>query len=96
MRIAIWVAWPSFVVGAAANAVFFTLFDPAELHVYWNILPANRIGAYTIGLFAFWAMAACSSAFTCFLQRTEREASRLWCPLPNDQRPAGCRARESR
>ena len=94
MKLGIWILWPSFVVGAAANAVFFSLFDPVELHASWDILPGGRIAAYTVGLFAFWAMAACSSAFTCFIQRSAHEVNRLVCPLANHQRPPGCRMRE--
>lgn len=93
MKLAILVLWPSFVVGAAANAMFFSLFDPIELHAYWAILPTTRIGTYTLGFFAFWALGACSSALTCYLQRSAAEVNRLWCPLPDDQRPAGCRTR---
>ena len=96
MKLGIWILWPSFVVGAAANAIFFTLFDPAELHAHWDVLPVSRIGAYTLGLFAFWAIAACSSAFTCFLQRTETIEAQVWCPVPNERRPLGCRLRGSR
>ena len=94
MKLAIWILWPSFVVGAAANALFFTIFDPVELHAYWDVGTMSRLGAYTIGLFAFWAVAACSSAFTCFIQRDANEVNKLTCPLPNHRRPAGCRMRE--
>jgi hypothetical protein len=41
-----------------------------------------------VGFFAFWAICAASSAFTCFLQRTSAEINR--CPLPADSRPVGC------
>ena len=91
MKFAIWILWPSFVVAAAANAVFFTMFDPLELHMHWQSMPSTRIGAYTVGFFAFWAMAASSSALTCFFQRTAVEVNQLWCPLPNAKRPPGCR-----
>jgi hypothetical protein len=89
MRLGIWILWPAFVVGGVANAVFFSLFDPLELHMYWSGMPASRIAAYTIGFFAFWAIAAFSSAFTCFLQRTSDEVNRR-CPLEPEDRPVGC------
>ena len=95
MKLGIWILWPSFLVGAAANAVFFTLFDPADLHVYGEPLPASRLAAYTIGFFAFWAIGACSSAFTCFLQRSAIEVNRLSCPVASGERPPGCRTPES-
>lgn len=96
MKLGIWILWPSFIVGGIANAMFFTLFDPLELHVYLDVLPAGRTAAYTVGLFAFWAIAACSSAFTCFIQRGAAEVNQLSCPLPNDRRPPGCRMQGSR
>jgi hypothetical protein len=92
MKRAIWILWPSFLVGAAANAVFFSAFDPLELSALWEPLPASRVGAYTIGFFAFWTLGACSSALTCFLQRSAEEVNHAACPLPREQRPAGCRS----
>jgi hypothetical protein len=94
MKHAMLILWPSFVVGAAANAMFFSVFDPVELRAYWSLLPLSRIGTYTLGFFAFWALGACSSALTCYLQRSAAEVNRLWCPLPNGQRPDGCRTRK--
>ena len=91
MKLAIRVLWPSFLVAAAGNALFFTAFDPAELHALWEPLPASRLGAYTFGFFAFWALGACSSVLTCFLQRTAEEVNRALCPLPHERRPPGCR-----
>ncbi|MGE5522568.1 MAG: hypothetical protein ACM3SS_02555 [Rhodospirillaceae bacterium] len=88
MRRAMWILWPAFVVGAIANAVFYTLFDPLELDMSWAGISVSRTGAYTVGFFAFWAIAASSSAFTCFLQRTSDEVNR--CPLQAKQRPVGC------
>ena len=92
MKLAIWILWPSFLVGAGATGIFFTVFDPHELHSFLDISSRSRIAAYSIGLFAFWAIAACSSALTCFLQRTAADVNRLSCPLPDDRRPPGCRA----
>jgi len=92
MKPAIWILWPSFLVGTAANAVFFSIFDPADLWALWHLLPTNRVGAYTFGFFAFWALGACSSGLTCFLQRTAEQVNRASCPLPNGQRPTECRS----
>ena len=69
MQRAIWVLWPSFVVGGIAEVIFFTLFDPMDMYLFGEPLELSRTAAYTIGFFAFWVMAAGSSAFTCFLQR---------------------------
>ena len=76
MKRAIWILWPSFLVAAGANAIVFSVLDPADLHVYWSSVPPSRLAAYTIGFFGFWAIGACSSAFTCFLQRGANEVNR--------------------
>ncbi|OFZ90596.1 MAG: hypothetical protein A3F74_02475 [Betaproteobacteria bacterium RIFCSPLOWO2_12_FULL_62_58] len=89
MKRAIWILWPSFIVGGVAEAVFFTLFDPADLHVFGAPVALSRTGVYTLGFFVFWLFAAASSAFTCFLQRNAFEINRM-CPLEPEDRPAGC------
>ena len=92
MRKAIWVLWPSFIVGGAAETVFFTCFDPMELHLFGEPAGISRLAVYSGGFFLFWAFAAASSAFTCFLQRTADEINR--CPLPSPRRPDGCPKKE--
>ena len=93
MKRAIWILWPSFVVGGVAEAVFFTLFDATDLHIFGQPLGVSRTAVYTLGFFVFWLFAAASSAFTCFLQRTAAEINRL-CPLEPTARPVGCPKRE--
>jgi len=94
MKHAIWILWPSFVIGVAAEALFFTLFDPVDLHVFGEPVPVSRTAAYTLGFFLFWAFAAASSAFTCFLQRSAVDINRL-CPLEPRERPVGCPKRDA-
>lgn len=94
MRHAIWILWPSFIIGGVAEALFFTLFDPMDLHVFGEPVAVSRTAAYTLGFFGFWAFAAASSAFTCFLQRSAVEINRL-CPLEPPARPVGCPKREA-
>ena len=94
MQRLIWVLWPSFIVGGIAEAVFFTLFDPLDLHLFGEPLNLSRTAIYTIGFFAFWLFAAGSSAFTCFLQRPAEDINRL-CPLEPRERPAGCPKRDT-
>ena len=91
MKRVIWILWPSFVVAAVANAIFFSMFDPAELSALWSPLPPTRVGAYTLGFFGFWAIGACSSGLTCFLQRDADELNRAQCPVAEAGRPPGCR-----
>ena len=95
MKLAIWILWPSFLVAAAVNAIFFSVFDPIDLAATPAPGTASDLAAYTLGFFAFWAIGACSSAFTCFLQRDAQMVNHRWCPLPNAQRPEGCRTPES-
>lgn len=89
MKRAIWVLWPSFLVGGAAEGIFFTLFDPMDMHMFGSPVELSRTAIYTLGFFAFWFVAAASSALTCFLQRSAEDINRL-CPLEQADRPPGC------
>jgi hypothetical protein len=91
MRKAIWILWPSFVAGGLATVLFFTALDPVDLR-FVGPLELDRKAGYTIGFFFFWALAAGSSAFTCFLQKRADEVNR--CPLTPVERPSGCPKRE--
>lgn len=73
MQRAIWILWPSFIVGGIGEVIFFTVFDPQELYLFGEPTTISRLGVYTIGFFLCWAFAASSSALTCFLQRTPNE-----------------------
>ena len=84
----IWILWPSFIVAAIANAVFFSVFDPQELVVFAEPVSDSRIAIYSIGFFAFWAVTAASSAATRYLQRTSAQVNQ--CPIDPAQRPDGC------
>lgn len=88
MQRLIWVLWPSFVVAGIAEAVFFTLIDPQELYLFGEPVELSRIATYSIGFFAFWALCAASSMFTCFIQRSSQEINS--CPLPRRERPKDC------
>ncbi len=94
MQRAIWVLWPSFIVGGLAEAVFFTLFDPTDLHVFGEPLTISRTAVYSLGFFLFWAFAACSSALTCCLQKPAADINNL-CPLKPPERPPGCPMRKT-
>ena len=72
-----WILWPSFVVAGVAEVVFFTVIDPQELYLLGEAVTMGRMATYSIGFLLFWALAAASSAFTCFLQRSSREVNRL-------------------
>ena len=64
MQKAIRILWPSFLVAAAAEMVFFALFDPGELTFFGQPLEVSRTAIYSIGFFLFWAFAAASSALS--------------------------------
>lgn len=74
MKKVIWILWPSFVVGGIAEVLFFTAMDPTELSSIGS-LELSRTAGYSIGFFFFWAVAAGSSALTCFLQRSANEVN---------------------
>ncbi len=89
----IWILWPSFIVGGLGEAVFFTLFDPQDITFFGEPLAWSRTAIYTVGFFGFWAFAATSSAFTCFLQRPAADLNNF-CPLEPGGRPWGCPRRD--
>jgi hypothetical protein len=88
-----WVIWPAFLVAGVAEAVFFTLFDPFDLHLFGNPLDISREAFYTLGFFGFWGLGIASSALTVFLARSPFEVDR--CPLDAPTRPHGCPKREA-
>ena len=63
-----WVIWPAFLVAAVAELVFFSIFDPFELHFFGAPLEMSRQAIYTMGFFGFWALGMASSALTVFLE----------------------------
>lgn len=93
MKRLIWIFWPSFIVGGIAEAIFFTVFDPADLILFGHpVEEMSRTAVYSIGFFVFWLFGAASSALTCFLQRTASEVNQ--CPVLPRERPEGCPKRE--
>lgn len=71
-----WVLWPSFLVAAVANALFFTVLDPRDLTFFGEPIELSREVMYTLGFFAFWTIATASSALTVFLGRPARDVNR--------------------
>ena len=83
-----WVIWPAFLVAGIAEGIFFTVFDPFELHFFGATLDMSRGAIYTMGFFGFWALGIASSALTVYLERSPWEVNR--CPIDPDERPLGC------
>ena len=83
-----WVLWPAFLMAAITEMLFFAIIDPGEIVLFGNPVELSATGTYSLFFFFFWAMGTCSSALTCFLQRSPFELNR--CPLDADDRPQGC------
>ena len=69
-----WVIWPAFLVAGVAEGIFFTVFDPFELHFFGATLDMSRGAIYTMGFFGFWGMGMASSALTVLLEHSPDEA----------------------
>ncbi len=82
-----WVIWPAFLVAGVAEAIFFTVFDPFQLHFFGAPLDLSREAIYTLGFFGFWGVGIASSALTAMLARSPFEVNRL--PIDGQDRPDG-------
>jgi hypothetical protein len=69
-----WIIWPAFLVAGVAEIVFFSLFDPFDLHFFGEALDMSREGIYTMGFFGFWGLGIASSALTMFLEYSPARA----------------------
>jgi hypothetical protein len=58
VRLLIWVLWPSFLIAAVAEAVFFTAIHPEEILLFGEPLALSNEGIYTLGFFVMWAFCA--------------------------------------
>lgn len=89
-----WIVWPAFLVAGVAEAVFFTIFDPFDLHFFGAPLDWSRTAIYTLGFFGFWGMGVASSALTVFLEHAPTATP----PPADDAEPRrtspGARARD--
>lgn len=61
------ILWASFVAAGAAEILFFTVFDPAQLYFLGHEVELGALATYSLGFVFFWAFAAGSSAFSAFL-----------------------------
>jgi hypothetical protein len=67
------VLWPSFMIAALAEAVFFIVIDPQALYLFGEPVDYGATATYSIAFFCFWIVCAASSLSTIFLQRTSTE-----------------------
>lgn len=68
-RTAMVVLWPAFLAAAGLNALFFSMFDPADLMVDGLPLEIDRLAAYAIGFAVCFVFCAISSFMTWSLMR---------------------------
>lgn len=61
------VSWPSFLVAAAAELVFFSVINPQELYLLGEPVGFSTVATYSIGFFGFWGVAGASSLLTAWL-----------------------------
>ena len=64
------VAWPAFLAACLLELLVFALVDPLELAWAGHPLGLGRQAVYTVGFFAFWAIALAACALTVLLDRT--------------------------
>jgi hypothetical protein len=80
-----WIMWPAFLMAGVAELVFFSIFDPFDLHFFGSPLEFSREAVYAMGFFGFWALGITSSALALFLESPpgrERQDARV--PGAND------------
>ena len=77
VRLLIWVLWPSFLIAAVAEAVFFTAIHPEEILLFGEPLALSNEGIYTLGFFVMWAFCAASSALTVFVLPKSAEQPKI-------------------
>ncbi len=87
-----WIAWPAFLVAGVLEMLVFAVVDPQDLHWFGQPVTLSRQGVYTIAFFVFWGITMLSSALTTLLSLSPFELNA--CPLPADERPAGCPKQE--
>lgn len=68
-----WVIWPAFLVAGVAEAIFFTVFDPFDLHFFGARLELSREAIYTMGFFGFWGLGIAASGLTMFFEHPPGE-----------------------
>lgn len=82
-----WVLWPSFLVAAAADGLFFSAVDPLEMHLFGDAVELSRQAVYTLGFFGFWVTGILASGMAVFLSCSADEVNRR-VPGANGSGPA--------
>ncbi|KUM05244.1 hypothetical protein KIF53_12735 [Chromobacterium subtsugae] len=80
MKKGILLFWPSFIIAVAATAVFYSIFDPAELTLHGNALFADKLTAYSVFLLASWLFGAANTAIVLLLEKSARDINGFVAP----------------
>lgn len=67
LRLALVILWPSFLVAALADGLFFSMFDPEDLLELLGRGDLPATAAYTVGFICFWVFSALASLLTQYL-----------------------------
>lgn len=70
------VLWPSFLIAAVTEAVFFIVIDPKALYLFGEQVHYSAVATYSIGFLGFWLVCAASSLTTLFLLRPGSDINR--------------------
>lgn len=65
------IIWSAFLTAALAELVFFSVFDPFDLHFFGTPLEFSREAIYTMGFFGFWGLGIASAALAFVLEGNE-------------------------
>jgi hypothetical protein len=74
-----WILWPAFLVATITSSFLITAVDPQEIQLAGHRIGLSNLGAYSIGFFVVWLLAAASSFTTCVLRRDGNEINRRSC-----------------
>jgi hypothetical protein len=66
-----WILWPAFMVAALATGFLVFTVDPQDIRLAGHPIRISNMGAYSLGFFVLWFVAAASSLMTRFLQRDD-------------------------
>lgn len=84
-----WILWPSFLVAAAADGLFFSAVDPLEMHLFGEAVELSRQAVYTLGFFGFWFTGIVASGMAVFLSCSADEVNRRTMGGNGEGRDAG-------
>ena len=90
MKKGILLLWPSFMIAMIATAVFFSIFEPAELKLHGNVLFADKLSAYSVFFFVSWAFGALNTSIVLLLEKSARDINGFTPPpvvTPDEDTP---------